>query len=252
MGLAASQSRFLQLTARKSNVEYQGQQINHQRLTLANQSSGLMQEQLALTVPAPPASTNEDYITPSYTFVDPVSNTSKKIHFGVDAEGNVNGATITYSYYDALGNATTQTVEVKASAAAAAGEIGIPSGNWLTDAVFDEGTGRLTNLNLSYWDTTSASAVTHSFAGSELTYTTVFDDNKYNDDMNKYDYAKALYENQIDRINAQTAQIQEQDRTLELKLRQLDTEHTAIQTEIEAVQKVIQTNLESGFKTFAS
>ena len=37
MGLSASQARFLQLTARKSNVEYEAQQINFQRLQLSNQ-----------------------------------------------------------------------------------------------------------------------------------------------------------------------------------------------------------------------
>lgn len=36
MGLAASQARFLMLTARKSDVEMQGQRINQERLKLAN------------------------------------------------------------------------------------------------------------------------------------------------------------------------------------------------------------------------
>lgn len=36
MGLAASQARFLALTARKSDLELTGQQINQSRLQLAN------------------------------------------------------------------------------------------------------------------------------------------------------------------------------------------------------------------------
>ncbi len=36
MGLAASQARFLTLTARKSDLELTGQQINQSRLQLAN------------------------------------------------------------------------------------------------------------------------------------------------------------------------------------------------------------------------
>ncbi|MEM0952119.1 MAG: hypothetical protein AAGI66_08270 [Cyanobacteria bacterium P01_H01_bin.74] len=36
MGLAASQARFLALTARKSDLEFTGQQINQSRLQLAN------------------------------------------------------------------------------------------------------------------------------------------------------------------------------------------------------------------------
>ena len=41
MGLAASQARYLSLTARKSNLELTGQQINQSRLELANVTNDL-------------------------------------------------------------------------------------------------------------------------------------------------------------------------------------------------------------------
>ena len=41
MGLAASQARFLILTARKSDLELTGQQINQSRMQLANVSTQL-------------------------------------------------------------------------------------------------------------------------------------------------------------------------------------------------------------------
>ena len=41
MGMSASQARFLQLTARKSNVEYQAQRINFERLQLAEQQNAV-------------------------------------------------------------------------------------------------------------------------------------------------------------------------------------------------------------------
>jgi DNA repair ATPase RecN len=41
MGLAASQSRFLSLTARKTDLELTGQQINQSRLQLANATNDL-------------------------------------------------------------------------------------------------------------------------------------------------------------------------------------------------------------------
>ena len=62
MGMAASQARFLGLTARKSNVEYQGQQINQQRTSLSNESANLYNQMMELTVPTPP-STNDFYTT---------------------------------------------------------------------------------------------------------------------------------------------------------------------------------------------
>ena len=65
MGMAASQARFLGLTARKSNVEYQGQQVNQQRTSLANESAGMYNQMMELEVPVPP--TENDYYKTVYT-----------------------------------------------------------------------------------------------------------------------------------------------------------------------------------------
>jgi len=65
MGMAASQARFLGLTARKSNVEYQGQQINQQRTALANESANLYNQMMALEVPVPPK--NSEFYQVTYT-----------------------------------------------------------------------------------------------------------------------------------------------------------------------------------------
>lgn len=78
------------------------------------------------------------------------------------------------------------------------------------------------------------------------------DEAAYQDAMNQYNYDMQVYEKAIQDINAKTEKIQEQDRTLELRLRQLDTEQEALQTEMEAVKKVIDKNIESTFKTFDS
>ncbi len=84
----------------------------------------------------------------------------------------------------------------------------------------------------------------------ELTTTTETDDNAYNDAMNQYFYDKAVYDQKIEEINAKIGIIQVQDKNLELKLKQLDTEENAISTEMDAVKKVISKNVESSFKTF--
>lgn len=68
MGMAASQARFLGLTARKSNTEYEGQQINQQRTTLSNQSANYYNQLLGMTVPVPPSVS--DYTKTVYTFSD--------------------------------------------------------------------------------------------------------------------------------------------------------------------------------------
>lgn len=74
MGMAASQARFLGLTARKTNTEYEGQQINQQRTTLGNQSANYYNQLLGMTVPVPPSI--DDYTKTIYTFSDgAVTNT---------------------------------------------------------------------------------------------------------------------------------------------------------------------------------
>ena len=68
MGMAASQARFLGLTARKTNVEYEGQQINQQRTVLSNQSANYYNDLLGMSVPVPPSV--DDYTKTVYTFKD--------------------------------------------------------------------------------------------------------------------------------------------------------------------------------------
>ena len=66
MGMAASQARLLQLAARMSNCEYEGQQINQQRTILANESANLFNQMLVMQVPTVPSSS--DFTTVQYTF----------------------------------------------------------------------------------------------------------------------------------------------------------------------------------------
>ncbi len=80
---------------------------------------------------------------------------------------------------------------------------------------------------------------------------TVTDEDAYQDAMNEYNYKVQQYEKTIADINARTSIIQQEDRTLELRLKQLDTEQNALSTEMEAVKKVISDNVESTFKTFS-
>ena len=105
-----------------------------------------------------------------------------------------------------------------------------------------DATGRLINVTL------------HPGEEDQVTYAvttnTITDQAKYDDAMNQYEYDKAKYDQAIQEINAKIAIIQNEDKNLELRLKQLDTEQDAIQTEMDAVQKVIEKNTESTFKTF--
>ena len=85
-----------------------------------------------------------------------------------------------------------------------------------------------------------------------MTTSTVTDDDAYEDAYNQYIYNQYVYDQKQNEINAHIEILQAQDKNLELRLSQLNTEHSAIQTEIDAVNKVISKNIETSFKTFSA
>lgn len=354
MGMAASQARFLTLTARKSNVEYEGQQVNQERTSLANESAGLFNKMMELQVPTPPSAT--DFYNTRYTFdakgsdyaiTNTVPRTDGKYDLTISYKASemvgreyntygtmnftdgvpstidtlINGASITCNIetltrgddgnytYTAPDGSTKVDSNVKTVAQTAnedlesadnakyyrykyndtyyyisgtnmnaliAAKGDAPSFN-ITDA-FSNGLtsyyattqditktvnaiggfpsttteGRFETLYIDSVDTEDTE-LANAFIGKifDLSLTQVQDDEGYAEAMKDYEYQKMLYERTINDINAQTEIIQQQDRTLELRLKQLDTEQNALNTELEAVKKVIETNVEATFKTFA-
>lgn len=340
MGMAASQARFLGLTARKTNVEYEGQQVNQQRTALANQSAGLFNEMLTLTVPTPPLANN--YSRTEYVFTNQATSEEISIssilknpkeegelqtytldgkvprndyacsvlnlkHNGsgttgynikasgtdpvkysismgsrnyVELTGPSKNAALTDKFNAAEGapgdcekddeyyrfvdsqtgvayyiNATKSGFDPSLGDAAMPDTLQIYSAESYThkesfhvdDAVLTQatdGTGRYTSI--MFTDPETGDKMT-----CALTLKTVQDDDAFNEAMEEYNAQKAIYDKRIADIDAKTTVIQQQDRTLELHLDQLDTEQQAIQTEMEAVKKVIDKNIDETFKTFA-
>ncbi len=74
MGMAASQARYLALVARKSNCEYEGQQINQARTVLSNQTANLFNQMLGLSVPVPPST--QDFTKMQYSFTDGINEST--------------------------------------------------------------------------------------------------------------------------------------------------------------------------------
>lgn len=362
MGMAASQARFLGLTARKNNVEFEGQQINQQRTALSNQSANYYNDLLGMAVPIPPSV--DDYTKTVYTFEDGaltnqitamiaqgdgtykvsylrqwvddfsvVSATTSIVNKSTDSgttvyrvgaqklrkmEVRTDAAIDTMSdadleaikgddeylntlsndqlrgllkeensyiellkqkygdgdymvryvrnttteewepyfyklqdldtaiYDDTTGNSQSNIncykigSETKAEEVKAIGDCRIEK----------DSTGRYINITIPQHDPASGDPI----AGSEITYalttSTVTDQARYDDAMNQYEFDKYQYDQTIQEINAKIEIIQAEDKNLELRLKQLDTEQRAISTELDAVSQVIQKNTESSFKTF--
>ena len=351
MGMAASQARWISLAARKSNVEYEGQQINQARTALANQSSELWNQLYDMNVPTAPSTS--DYTTTQYSFENGDSTqtiTNIQDADYTDADGLQYNSYVTYtakvSEYTGIRNTNSnpqvQYVEAtdKNPAYYMVGNKKLTcladvdrkdtssTGTWGTyiaqlDHIAEDCTdtqvakdwldfknnGNEEALkNIYLWtdtnkqvnfasrtsDTTdsleacrqdpaqalhsyysdyqtknkevskygiieydsSGRAISIQLEGSsvvyDLTTSSVTDENAYQDAMNQYNYEKQVYEKNVQDINAKTEQIQTEDRTLELRLKALDTEQNALQTEMDAVHKIISKNIEGTFKTFSS
>ncbi len=324
MGMASSQARHLGLTARKINVEYEGQQVNQQRTALANQSADLFRQLLALEVPTPPAQTS--YYSDIYTYNDESSIDGKnKLTSIVPNEGS-NPPTYTVTikskqYTPQYGARNDQAVSVigtkpdqmilmpdgtsyklsekidgiaKADADAFNALGKTPYTNDPDDTYYsftnpinkttyyinatktgfdpaktsaqnvdllskttieEEVNKTITNAQLGksdsglfnsiYW--TDENGGVHNY---KLTKDSEYDEKGYNDAMQAYNVRNEVYQKELADINAKTERLQQTDRTLELRLKQLDTEQEALQTELDSVKKVIDKNIEAVFKTF--
>ena len=420
MGMAASQARFLNLTARKTNIEFHGQQINQQRTELSNESANLYNQMLTLQVPVPP--NTQDYTKVQYTFTIPgsydtlatvtqfskdnngtysvlfnytetelgfpacttkqrsdvtnmaqaagtyamVTDDSQKEQIrknGTDYQYNngswTNLTALTsapdssteplYSAWNQFGASSTEPLYYYGSgtnthvftaaqvAALAAGSPGGPQdlnfytptsvhsnyqGETITtykgktatlsyvdangihkdayDALSNGGATDVWVTNVGtedkpvyqYYTSTDITASKSASGDNRVVYytasdvtkykedsydgvtlsrdgnnrvqsfnyngedyavsaNTITDDEAYNNAMNEYTYQSYLYEQEMNKINAQISIVHAQDRELELKLKQLDTEHNAVQTEIETVKQISKKNVEDSFKTFA-
>ena len=115
---------------------------------------------------------------------------------------------------------------------------------------FDPSNGRITSIDIP--------ATKDEKTGEVLSWTTidleaknVTDNNAYQDAFNDYEYDKAMYDKKQQEINAKTSIVQQQDKNLELKLTRLDNERNAVNTEMEAVKKVVSDNIEKSYKTFS-
>ena len=80
---------------------------------------------------------------------------------------------------------------------------------------------------------------------------TEMDSDAYDQAMVEYEYKKQVYDKEMNDANAKVKIIQAQDQKLEVRLKQLDTEQKALQTEIDAVKSLRDKSIESAFKTFS-
>jgi len=225
MGLAASQARFLQMTARKSDNEYEAQQINQQRLEIAQKLQDIS------------------------TKYNDAMNNRKLLFISKNAQGESEQLRLNYSLITSaaplgLGYrlVTKDGVEVcpESKKDEMTSDVSFHYDDRCLDSKFIEE--QLRNGN---WMLQKPSEKTDIFGNREwedIHYSNVA---AIQDVLDTTDDAGASAE-----YEQQLSYFQQKDKQLELKIQQLQTSHNAIQTEIESVKKVIEKNTEKTFKTF--
>lgn len=240
MGLAASQGRLLLLTARKSDLEFRAQQISQARLVLARDQEGVAKKYadatsntcLKMTINENNSTKELDFTAGNFAKAYYNQNGTTKgdyqltdkngtpIKIQYDANGNVTsitGGNLTTAQRDAL-KADTGGAESSLKFLIETGVIKLQKKSAEKNA---NGTDK--------WEDAS-------IAGETLFRETLYD----------VDDKKAETE-----YNAAMLRIKVKDQQLELDLKGIETQHKAVETEYESVQKVIQKNIEVSFKIFS-
>lgn len=286
MGLAASQGRYLALTARNSDLTYEMQQIAQQRLNLATQTQTVADtynEAMSNTVMLVNLADGSQRLTYDIiTSQDPFNGLNMRI---VDANGNVvvptNQSAINVTYTDENGEKVSETFTSAADFV----------NKYMADDIQIE--------EMSSWsleDVASHYNQTYSVSGTVVTYesginSSLKGENErylFDDNCKDPDYLQQMLTSgewtlqQIDTTNAdewanvewqgtssisevydtsddaaaeaeyQSAmtELQNMDKILELRLEQIQTEQSAVEKEMESVKNIISKNIESTFKTF--
>ena len=97
MGMAASQARHISLVARKTNVEWEGQQINQARTALANKTASLFNQMLGMTVPDCPDTT--DFTKVQYSYSDGLNASTIDSYYQISNPEPEYNYVVTHSYF---------------------------------------------------------------------------------------------------------------------------------------------------------
>lgn len=242
MGLSASQARFLQLTARKSNVEYQAQQISFERLQLANQmteAATLYQDKTSNRKLTFTYRNGEGTSTVDVTYNNYLNYMNKQQEgFSSSQEKyylvSSSGKKIVVTSQDEISKMMESDSSLTQDHFMVVGEDlkepdhfqnALQSGTYYFATLQKDDEGNVSFKSDSI-DNIGGGAISE-----------VYDES---DDKS----AQAQYDTTISKI-------QKTDKSLEMELDKLENERNALQTEMDSVSTVIKDNIESSFKVFS-
>jgi len=270
MGMSASQCRLLSLTARMNDLEHQAQSISNSKMRLATRSEEASREYsealkkdklVMLTGVSQNGKTYTDATAHLLTTYNAISATESQ-RLLKDSSGKLIVSSGMGKAYDTskgvladylkickvetdptATNYDKSKVEWYTNIYDAIGKNGYnsPGDEYLKDSEwlyeqFESG-----NLYLSKWNSSGGEEADGGF--EDVSWETGDTSLQKENDDSELAKAEAEY-------NVKTASIQTQDKKFDLSLTNINTEHTALQTEYDSVKKVIDKNVETTFKIF--
>ncbi len=288
MGLAASQGRMLCLTARMSDLIYEGQQISQQRAVLADQQQDIANEYNEKTSNTILQAMTPDGQVQRLTFdlltsQDAWSGLGMRI---VDSNGYVvvpeNGTSIQVPADDG----TIRTFDITNAGEFITGYLNISQ----TDDEYDKyAEMSMTELVEQYNNSIGNDDSKKAKVTDKYSHLKSGDNDRYcyDENINDPEYLRQMLANgewTIEKINesnkweellwqgsnvlsevydtsddaaaeseyeSQMLAVQKKDKLYELRLEQVQTEENAVQTDLDSIRSVIDKNIEDSFKTFA-
>lgn len=290
MGLAASQGRYLCLTARNSDLVYEGQQISQQRMALAKETQAVANEYneaMSNTVMRAllPGQDSQQLTYDLITNQDPLSGLCMRL---VDADGRVVIPGEYMEITETIGEGEEQTTTKNIVASSADFVTRYMSDLVDGDTALELSMKPLKDLSEYYNTTFPDTGITTNVIdksnsnivkdGEKVTTDPFCTDPKYLQEMltsGQYFLQQAgpkgawedfvwqgssaiseEYDTSDDAVaeakyESAMVELQRKDKLLELRLEQVQTEQSAVEKELESVKDIIGKNIENGFKTFA-
>lgn len=290
MGLAASQGRYLCLTARNSDLIYEGQQISQQRLALASESQEISENYNEAMNNTIMQATTPDGGTQRLTYdiitnQDPFSGLCMRI---VDLDGNVVVPAQAYTIEAVSTNEDGESTTTSISSASSFiskymsdldGDSANEMSSWsLSDLVSyyqenypDSGVTLTLKDNINYSlknenehflydeNCTDPDYLQQMLTSGEWLLQQVSTENESGWEDTVWQGSTSIsevYDTSDDaaaeaEYEAALADIQKKDKILELRLEQVQTQQSSVETEIDSIKEVISKNIENSFNTFA-
>lgn len=242
MGLSASQARFLQLTARKSNVEYQAQQISFERLQLANQMTEA-----------------------ATSYQDKTSN--RKLTFTYTNGDGQSTVDVTYKNYLNYMNKQQEgfsSSQQKFYLVSSSGQkIVVTSQDEIDTMMEKDNSLKQENFMIVGDDLEDVDHFQNAIQNGTYYFATLEKDDEGNVSFETDSWEdigggaiSEVYDESDDKeaqaeYDTTMAKIEKLDKSLEMELDKLENERNAIQTEMDSVSTVIKDNIDSSFKVFS-